>query len=139
MLVEGTVASNLAGMLYMPYSRFVLFVAAVALLTLMPAASAEIPHAFGRYHGTGWSDGYHSHAACPPKRRLLHHSSAPAPASVPWWTIPAPDAEPLAPPSHHYPGATRNFPPTGPSLFRQPGEGSSVTVAGMSSASAASR
>jgi len=69
-------------------------VTTVVILATMPAARAELPHPLGRYSGMGWSDGYHSQAACPPKAPLIIHKPvAPAKAGpIPWWKIPASDA-----------------------------------------------
>ena len=107
--------------------------AAVLVVSTIPAARAHTPNAVGRYLGIGWSDGYHSHTACPPKQHAIQQRQvgvpimttspiAPAPASVPWWKIPAtPERIPAPEPT---PGASS----AGESLFRQPGEGASVTA-----------
>lgn len=94
-------------------ARFPL-VAAVTVLTILPAARGEFPHNAGRCLGVGWSDGYHSHTACPPKAHFVIHKpmAAVKPAPIPWWKIPATDAHP----------------DSGPSLFRQPGEGTSINA-----------
>ncbi|HMC12706.1 MAG TPA: hypothetical protein VKH44_15505, partial [Pirellulaceae bacterium] len=101
------------------------FIAAATLLTVVPAARGELPQSLGRYLGIGWSDGYHAYTACPPKPHIIHHKhaaaafpvAAPPSAPLPWWKIPAAPTEPTSSES-------------GPSLFRQPGEGSSVTTSG---------
>lgn len=89
-----------------------LVVSVVTVLTILPAAHAEFPHNCGRYLGIGWSDGYHSRTACPPKAHfVIHKPIAPVKAEpTPWWKIPSTDVHP----------------DSGPSLFRQPGEGVSV-------------
>jgi hypothetical protein len=95
----------------------------LAALTIVPLAKAQPPHSLSRYLGVHWSDGYHSRTACPPKRGAAYFSgneSAPASGPAPWWKIPSPEAERLPPPAASQPG--------GASLFRQPGEGSSVMV-----------
>jgi hypothetical protein len=102
----------------------------LTLITVIAAAmfasplEAAHPHHIGRYLGTGWSDGYHSRAACPPKRGLMHMAPQEA-KPLPWWMIPAEDAQPLpkTAPQEELPIPDAA---TGPSLFRQPGEGSSI-------------
>jgi hypothetical protein len=42
--------------------------AIVTVLAIVPAASAHGPGHLGRHSGFGWSDGYHSRTACPPRR-----------------------------------------------------------------------
>jgi hypothetical protein len=125
----------------MSRTSFVSLVAAASFLVGMPLAWAHSPNSCGRYLGIGWSDGYHSHTACPPKRHEIHQRQidgpvmttapiAPAPVSIPWWKIPAAPneavpAEPIpAPPAQTASSTTVS----GQSLFRQPGEGSSVTT-----------
>jgi hypothetical protein len=105
------------------------FAIVVSLLTVTPLVRAELPHALGRYTGVGWSDGYHSRVACPPKRQIVPHTQ-PAVKPVPWWAIPASDAdsEQLPSPATNEPATSRSPQPTGTSLFRQPGEGSSVSA-----------
>lgn len=105
----------------------------VSVLLAVSAATtlrAEPANSIGRYLGVGWSDGYHSHAACPPKRHVVRtilpgppaaRSAAPA-KSIPWWMIPADNPENLPPP----PDAAPSTSAPGASLFRQPGEGASV-------------
>jgi hypothetical protein len=113
----------------MPRLPFVSLALAIALGAVVSAARGESRHSMGRYWGVCWSDGYHSRAACPPKRHVSHHHQpAPAPTAVPWWKVPAADAEELPHPAGQGPATSRTFPPSGPSLLRQPGEGSSVTV-----------
>jgi hypothetical protein len=132
-------APPLARMLTMPRLLLVSLAGLLTLVTIVPAARGEVPHAIGRYLGMGWSDGYHSRTACPPKRHIVHHQPTPAPAPIPWWKIPAEGAEALPAPAAQQPDTTRSFPPSGPSLFRQPGEGSSVTVSSTPNPTAASR
>jgi hypothetical protein len=105
-------------------TKTITLLAAVAFLALAPALQAAHSHHLGRYLGVGWSDGYHSRTACPPKRHLLHAASQPT-KPLPWWMIPAEDLEPLpkTAPDEQLPAPDAA---TGPSLFRQPGEGSSV-------------
>lgn len=105
----------------------------VSVLLAVPTAAtlrAEPVSSIGRYLGVGWSDGYHSHAACPPKRHVVRAilpapsaapSSAPA-KSIPWWMIPADNPENLPAP----PDAAPSTSAPGASLFRQPGEGASA-------------
>jgi hypothetical protein len=125
----------------MPRLSFVSLMVAVILLPIVPAARAQSPNSCGRYLGIGWSDGYHSHTACPPKRHAIHQRSvgvpvmttapiAPAPASVPWWKIPAvpSEAAPPEPIPAPLPQSAPSSSSAGQSLFRQPGEGSSVTA-----------
>lgn len=93
-------------------------------LTALPTIAGEPLHSLGRHYGHGWSDGYHSRAACPPKRQLLHQPT-PAAKPVPWWMIPADGAEPLPHPGTKEPVTSRHSPSSGPTLFRQPGDGAS--------------
>jgi len=91
-----------------------------AMLSLVAAtttAQANDMHSFGRWMGIGWGDGYHSHYACPPR----HSGAGRAQQKLPWWAIPASVGEGQS-------GAAHTFPPAGPSLFRQAGEGSSVII-----------
>jgi hypothetical protein len=97
-------------------------VTVVATFAAVPASAVEPIHSLGRHYGHGWSDGYHSRAACPPKRSILH-SPPPAAQSTPWWMIPAGGAEPLPQPATKEPSTSRTSPASGPSLFRQPGAG----------------
>ena len=103
--------------------RTILTLVTVALmLTLVPQAYAHWPSTLGRHLGVGWSDGYHAQNDCPPGHsRNLPYSSW----EVPWWTFPAPQTRP--PPALAAPHA-RSGRPTGPSLFREPGEGASVVT-----------
>jgi hypothetical protein len=102
----------------------------VTVLLILPAAStlrADHAQAVGRYLGVGWGDGYHSRTACPPKRHILHVTAAAMPNSppakpLPWWMIPADSPENLPPPHEETPSTSA----PGASLFRQPGDGSSV-------------
>jgi hypothetical protein len=81
--------------------------AILAAVTFAPSARAHWFSGVGRYLGAGWGDGYHAKNACPPRRAGAGpHGSA----ETPWWAMPGPHQ------------------PAGPSLFRQPGEGSSVIV-----------
>ena len=103
-------------------------------------ARADFPNSCGRYLGIGWSDGYHSHSACPPKAKVSHPRPVavpvvvtapvmPAPAAVPWWKIPAapPEAAPIeSMPAPATDGESDSSSSAGQSLFRQPGEGTSV-------------
>jgi hypothetical protein len=107
----------------MRYRQWLSFGVAIAALTILPLAKAEPPHSLSRYLGVHWSDGYHSRTACPPKRGAVYFpvfESAPASGPVPWWKIPSTEGERLPAPTTSQPG--------GASLFRQPGEGSSVIV-----------
>src|SRR5437762_702717 len=95
-------------------------IASAMILTALPIARAELPHSIGRYCGIGWSDGYHSHTACPPKRHIVHHQSPP-PKPVPWWAVPAaqpdtPQPETLPPPAGQIPVTTGTSTTTGRSL-----------------------
>jgi hypothetical protein len=130
----------------MPRRPFVSLVLAAATLTTVPVARAAVPHALGRHCGIGWSDGYHSRAACP-QPKIAHQLpfsapvapfSAPVPAEVPWWKIPAADAEVLPTPAGRSPATTRTAPVTGPSLFGQP-SASPAPVVSTGSATAVSR
>jgi hypothetical protein len=108
----------------MKYRQWLSFGVAIAAMTIVPLAKAEPRHSVSRYLGVHWSDGYHSQTACPPKRGAVYFpafESASASGPVPWWKIPSPEAERLPAPA--------NIQPTpGASLFRQPGEGSTVMV-----------
>jgi cell division septation protein DedD len=119
----------------MPRVSFVSLIVAVILLPIGPATLAHTPNAVGRYLGIGWSDGYHSHTACPPKQHAIHQRPvgvpvmatgpvAPAPAPVPWWKTPV-TPEPIPAPE---PQAAPSSSSAGQSLFRQPGDGPSVTA-----------
>ena len=100
-------------------------VMAIVTFAVHAGHAGEPIHSLGRHYGHGWSDGYHSHAACPPQRHILH-SPPPAAKPIPWWMIPAGAAEPLPPPASKEPATSRSSPSSGPSLFRQPGEGSTT-------------
>jgi hypothetical protein len=122
------------------------FGAIVAISTTAPVARAEFPHVIGRHCGIGWSDGYHSHTACPPKRHIVHHKTtfAPAPKPVPWWAIPAeqpdtPQPEQLPTPAGQTPTTTGTSATGGRSLFRQNGDGSAVSELSALSGAAANR
>jgi len=112
-------------------------------LTIVPVARAAVPHAFGRHCGIGWSDGYHSRAACPGPR-IAHHLPlaapvlAPAPAAIPWWKIPAAGAEELPSPAGKNP-TSRTVPMSGPSLFSQPSAGPASAVSAVPGVTATSR
>ena len=115
------------------------FIMTALALTLVPAARGELPNSTLRRWGIGWSDGYHSHTACPPKRHVIPHKStftafpmaAPKSEPIPWWKVPAAPTETypgevLPTPASLEAGTSRKSPTSGPSLFRQPGEGSSL-------------
>src|SRR5262245_3852254 len=100
----------------------------VAVMSVVTAARAHTPNTVGRYLGIGWSDGYHSPTTCLPKGHAIipvmtTAPIAPAPA-IPWWKIPA-TPEPISAPA---PQAAPTSSSAGQSLFRRPGEGSSVTA-----------
>jgi len=119
-------------------------VAATLVVSIVPAARAQSPNTIGRYLGVGWSDGYHARTACPPKPQVVHHrpvavpiittvpAPAPTPAPVPWWKIPATPtetapAEPIPSPAQQSSAGDSS---SGRSLYRQPGEASSMTGSG---------
>jgi hypothetical protein len=101
-------------------------VAVFAVLLIAPSARAEWHYSLGRYHGYGWGDGYHARTYCPPARASVYSGK---PAAPPWWMTPAEQIEevphPAAKPAFE---AVQAWPAMGPSLFRQPGEGSSVII-----------
>ena len=97
--------------------------AALTLIVVVTPAWADGIHSFGRWAGIGWGDGYHSHYACPPRHGAIRHDQ-----KLPWWATPADGAEALPAAAPTRAPAHNSFPPQGQSLFRQPGEGSSVTV-----------
>ena len=106
----------------MQFRQWLTFGIAVAAVAVVPAVKGELPHSLGRHMGVCWGDGYHSRTACPPKRGTVWFptfESTPPSGPVPWWKIPSPEGErlPTPAPSELTPGA---------SLFRQPGEGSTV-------------
>jgi hypothetical protein len=105
-------------------SKTLTLLSAVAMATFASALHAGHSHHLGRHLGVGWGDGYHARTACPPKRHFMHAAPPPA-ASLPWWMIPAEGTEtlPKVMPQEQLPGPDAA---TGPTLFRQPGEGSSV-------------
>src|SRR5262245_43970389 len=109
----------MAKMLIQVIVRIAAVVTLVAVVT--PARGDGMGHSFGRWLGVGWGDGYHSHYACPPRQG--HHGQQ----NLPWWATPAADAE-LLPQPANLPSSGRHFPPAGQTLFRQPGEGSSVII-----------
>src|SRR5206468_2860255 len=90
---------RLARMPIMPRVSLVLLVAAGLAVAIVPTVRGQSPNSIGRYLGIGWSDGYHSHTACPPKPHAIHQQPvvvpvvtpvpAAAPAPVPWWKVPA--------------------------------------------------
>jgi hypothetical protein len=103
--------------------RLTLRIAAAVTLVAMARPAVADWHGVGRHWGLGWSDGYHARNACPPRRGIHHHGET----AVPWWAIPAADGEPLPhPAAARKVSAARPTHPDGPTLFRQPGEGSSV-------------
>jgi hypothetical protein len=135
-----------AGMLDMLTRPLVSLVAAVAILSAVAVARGEFPHVIGRHCGIGWSDGYHSHTACPPKRHIVHHKAAlaPAPKPAPWWAIPAeqpdtPQPEQLPTPAGETPDTTGTSAISGRSLFRQNGDGATVRELSALNGAAANR
>lgn len=127
----------------MPRLSLISLTATGLVLAIAQSGRAELP-SVGRYLGVGWGDGYHSRTACPPKRHVAHHSypfaipaTAPQEKPIPWWKIPAVQPEELSTPEPT--ATTSTFPPSGPSLFRQPGEGSSVTAQPTADSATASR
>jgi hypothetical protein len=113
----------------------------IAVVSTVTAASGQSPNSCGRYLGIGWSDGYHSHSACPPKPKVIHQRPmgvpvvttarvmpGPAPAAVPWWKIPATPTEAAPAEPMPSPDGSPSAGSAGQSLFREPGEGSSVTA-----------
>jgi hypothetical protein len=105
----------------MPRRAILPLITVVASLMLATAAQANWLNGVGRYLGVGWSDGYHSRTACPPKRPGGNCPNCDPEA--PWWAKPATTAEPLP-----HPAGVSRAPASGPSLFRQPGTGSSVII-----------
>lgn len=103
------------------------FVMVVAIVASLPSLAGEPVHSLGRHFGHGWSDGYHSRAACPPKRHF-HSAPDPVAAPMPWWMVPAAEAEPLPYPSGKEPATSRYSPASGPTLFRKPGDGAMPTA-----------
>lgn len=100
----------------------------IAILASGPPARAERAYSVGRQLGVLWGDGYHARTACPP--RLSGCRMAPAaPKPLPWWATPAPPAEQLPHPAEAAPGVENSPPPAGSSLLRQPGEGTSLSIA----------
>jgi hypothetical protein len=84
-------------MLIMMTQRFQSLVVAVLVFSAVSAANANYPHSVCRWLGTGCSDGYHSHAACPPRPHAAARQAVVIPAAArnttPWWMIPAANAE----------------------------------------------
>jgi len=115
----------------MPMRFFLLFAAVLAIMPLGSIARAE--WSLGRFLGYGWGDGYHSHSACPP-RHAIGYGLLPVqrqPAALPWWATPVPAVEAEAlphPAAEPQPTTAPATPVPGASLFRQPGESSSVIV-----------
>jgi hypothetical protein len=100
--------------------------AIVAIATIVTSARAEWHYSLGRFHGYGWGDGYHSRTYCPPSRASGYSAK---PAARPWWMMPAEQAGPLPhPAAQPAMESVQSWPAMGPSLFRQPGEGSSVII-----------
>ena len=95
----------------------------LAAVTLVPAAQAHWFSGLGRHLGVGWSDGYHAKNACPPQQAGGYPNGS---AETPWWVVPGPQEEILPHPPAS--SAARTHRPAGPSLLRQPGEGSRVIV-----------
>lgn len=56
----------------------VLLASLAMVLTIVPAAQAGWGNEICRSLGFGWSDGYHSRTACPPKRTAFSHSWSPS-------------------------------------------------------------
>jgi hypothetical protein len=113
-----------------------LFLAMIAIVTVaMMARSghADVHQSMGRYLGIGWGDGYHSRNLCPPRHNAAQYTPA---TTTPWWATPAAPAEQLPHPAEQLPHPAAPIRPstgnsiraTGPSLFRQPGEGTSITI-----------
>ena len=98
-------------------------VTVIAALSMSPTAHAHWWDGVGRHLGVGWGDGYHAKNACPP--RHPNRNGMYGPVEVPWWAAPPAPAESLPHPAPGHPGPHIQ---AGPSLFRQPGEGSSVIV-----------
>lgn len=97
---------------------------AVTLTLTGVAAQAAGPfHSLGRHCGHGWSDGYHSRPAA---HAHGYPTSGPIPAEkpLPWWMIPSDGSEPLPQPTLKQPATSRVHSSSGPTLFRQPGDGS---------------
>jgi hypothetical protein len=114
----------------MPRISVISLIAAISFVTLAPEARGELAGGLGRYLGVGWGDGYHSRAACPPRRHSGFNPYGPYyPGTTPWWTVPE-EAEPLPHPAAQSPATTGAFSPAGPSLFRQSGENSSPSATG---------
>jgi hypothetical protein len=117
----------------------------IAIVATIPHAQAAMPHSLGRHCGLGWGDGYHAPAACPPTRHRLFHQQSAAPSGIPWWMIPASrserpaESEVLPPPAINAGSAGRAFPPSGASLFRQPGDGTQATLMTAAAPAASSR
>jgi hypothetical protein len=103
-------------MLNMHRISIVPIVAATLLVATESPATAQMPSSMCRWSGIGWSDGYHSHTACPPKPHAVHRAAPPVfntpvapiapvmvsspaakPTPVPWWKIPASERERPAP------------------------------------------
>jgi hypothetical protein len=97
--------------------------AVVLTLTVVPLAQAHWFSDFGRHLGVGWSDGYHAHNDCPPQHGSAHCRSG-SPESV-WWGDSAKVSEGLPQARTLHGGRQAR---SGPTLFRQPGEGSSVNA-----------
>jgi hypothetical protein len=110
----------------MPRRSIVTFLLLAMALPIARAARADWWNGPGRYLGVGWSDGYHAKNACPP----WHNRNCPnCQPQVPWWATPAPPLEALPHPAAAGPQATaRPRVPAGASLFRQPGEGTTVAI-----------
>ena len=130
----------------MPRLMIVSLITAAALFAAARNVRAAFPTSICRSHGIGWSDGYHSHTACPPKRHIVHHkpARAPTPKPVPWWAIPAdqhgaPQPEELPAPSGQTPPTTSTSGTSGRSLLRQSGDSSTVSELNALSGAAASR
>lgn len=95
---------------------------AVTLTGAMAQAAGPL-HSLGRHYGHGWSDGYHAKPALVAQPQAAGNYF-PAEKPLPWWMIPADGSEPLPQPALKQPVTSRVHSSSGPTLFRQPGDGS---------------
>ena len=99
----------LARMLNMLCQSIISIVAVMLVISIAPVARAQVPFSVCRWAGIGWSDGYHSHTACPPRSHAVYRAAppvfsapvapiapvavapngSPTPAALPWWKTPA--------------------------------------------------